>query len=448
MSLRDLLVAGCVLASLPICLFRPWIGILVWSWISYMSPHRLTWGFAYNMPVAFMASLATIAGMVLTRVPVSIPRTRGVTLLIMLWIVFLLSSVVNPLYPAEAWDQLVKVSKILLATFLTIILCQKRERVRALLWVIALSIGFFGAKGGIWAILTRGQSTLFGPPGTFIAGNNELGLALNMNLPILAYLGRDETNVWLKRLLLVMFLLSIVAILITYSRGAAIGLAAVIGFLYWRARSKLLPTILLVVGIPLILTMLPERLMERYHTVQTYKEDASAMGRIRAWQLSMRLAEDRPLLGGGFRPFTPETYARYLPERPLLTYEGADAHNIFFQVLAEHGVTGLLLYVGLLAVTVADLRKIIRRTKRRPELPWLHTYGQMLEGCLVAYVVAGFFLSLSYFDLYFHFVAIAVILTELLRVAERDAELVPDRGAMATANASPTGDEGPSSSPG
>lgn len=438
MSLRDLLVAGIVFASIPICLFRPWIGILVWSWISYMAPHRLTWGIAYNMPVAFITSLATIGGMVLTREPISVPRSRSITLLLMLWIVFLLSTFLGPLYPVDALDQFIKVSKILLATFLTILLCQRRERVRALLWVIAMSIGFFGAKGGVWGILTRGQSTLFGPPGTFIAGNNELGLALNMNLPILAYLRQEETNPWLKRLLLAMFLLSIVAIFITYSRGAVIGLAAVIGFMYVKARSKLLPTLILVLGVPIVLAVLPQRLMERYHTIQTYKEDASAMGRIRAWQLAMRIAESRPFFGAGFRPFTPETYAKYLPEQPVLVFEGADAHNIFFQVLAEHGVTGILVYVGLLGVTMADLRKLVRRTRRRPELRWLHTYGEMMQGCLVAYMVAGFFLSLSYFDLYFHFIAIAVILTQLFRVAEREAQVAPVQGTVATAAAIPT----------
>lgn len=418
MSIRDLLVAGLVLASLPVCLFRPWIGILVWSWISYMSPHRLTWGFAYNMPVAFLASLATVGGMILTKTPISMPRSRSIHILILLWIVFLLSTLVNPLYPAEAMEQLIKVSKILLATFLTIVLCQKRERIRYLLWVIAISIGFFAVKGGIFSILNRGQETVFGPSGTFISGNNELGLAMNINVPILVYLRRDEQNPWLRRLLLVMFVLSVVAILSTYSRGAAMGLVAVILLLYLKARSKLLPTLLLVLTVPIVLAVLPERLMERFHTIETYQEDASAMGRIRAWQLATRLAADRPLLGAGFRPFTPETYARYLPESPELMFEGADAHNIFFQVLAEHGVTGIVLYVWLLGATLVDMRKVIRRTKSRQDLRWLHNYGHMLEGCVVAYVVTGFFLSLSYFDLFFHLIAIAIILKELLRVAE------------------------------
>ena len=52
--LRSLLVAGIIFALLPYCFFRPWIGILLWTWISYMSPHRLAYGFAYDFPFALI----------------------------------------------------------------------------------------------------------------------------------------------------------------------------------------------------------------------------------------------------------------------------------------------------------------------------------------------------------------------------------------------------------
>jgi hypothetical protein len=46
--MRSLLVALLVFGSLPIIIVRPHVGVLVWSWIGYMNPHRLTWGFAYD----------------------------------------------------------------------------------------------------------------------------------------------------------------------------------------------------------------------------------------------------------------------------------------------------------------------------------------------------------------------------------------------------------------
>ena len=44
MALRDLLVFAIVFGSIPFILRRPWIGVLMWVWISVMNPHRLSWG--------------------------------------------------------------------------------------------------------------------------------------------------------------------------------------------------------------------------------------------------------------------------------------------------------------------------------------------------------------------------------------------------------------------
>lgn len=152
------------------------------------------------------------------------------------------------------------------------------------------------------------------------------------------------------------------------------------------------------------------------------------MGRITAWRLSMRIAADRPLLGAGFRPFTKETSLRYLPEEPA---HERDAHNIFFQVLAEHGVTGLVLYAMLIGSAFRSLRQIQRRTRPIAGLRWLTNYARMLEVSLVGYVVTGFFLSLSYFDLFFHLVAITVILRVILQ-AEWRVRVAAEPGPVPT----------------
>ena len=67
MPFRDLLMAVTVFGSLPLCFMRPWVGILMWSWIGYMNPHRLAFGFAYGFPWAWLVAVVTLAGLVLTR---------------------------------------------------------------------------------------------------------------------------------------------------------------------------------------------------------------------------------------------------------------------------------------------------------------------------------------------------------------------------------------------
>jgi probable O-glycosylation ligase (exosortase A-associated) len=379
-----------------------------------MNPHRLTWGFAYNMPFSQMVAIATLLGVPFTGERSPFPRSREVYLLILLWLTFVLSTVFA-IYPKDAWSQLEKVSKILLMTFVPLVLFQNQKKLYALLLVVALSIGFFGLKGGIWAILTGGQYKLTGPPDSFIAGNTNLGLALNMMLPILFFLAREESRKWLRLLLYAMFFMSIVSILVTYSRGSFIGLAVVLAMLLLKSRKKILGMLLLTCGIFVGLSMLPGMWFERVETIKTYQEDRSSMARVRAWQLSYKLALDRPLLGGGFETFSDEIYRRYLPEELLESADvGTGAHSIFFQVLAEHGFTGLLFYVSLLVFTILSLRKMARGGEEDPELRWIRGSASMLQVSIAGFVASGFFLSMCYFDLFYLLVAVTIILKSLV----------------------------------
>ena len=49
MDLRDILVVSIVIAGCLAALQRPWIGVMLWTWLSVMSPHRYTWSFAYEL---------------------------------------------------------------------------------------------------------------------------------------------------------------------------------------------------------------------------------------------------------------------------------------------------------------------------------------------------------------------------------------------------------------
>jgi probable O-glycosylation ligase (exosortase A-associated) len=422
---RDLIVAATILGSLPFCFLRPWIGVLVWSWIGYMSPHRLTWDFAYNQPWALMVAMATLSGLLFAgRERRPLPRVTAVYLLIALWVVFVISTL-GAFQPNDAWQQLNKVSKILLVTFVTMILFRDPTRIRYLLYVIALSIGFYGLKGGIWALGSGGGNMVLGPPDTFISGNTEIGLAIIMVIPLLLLLSRDEPRRWAKLGLRATVIFSIVAVLFTYSRGAVLGLAIIMPLMFLKSRLRLLVLPLALVaallGQSIAEAVFPERWMARMGTVQTYEKDRSANMRLNSWIVSYRLALDYPLFGAGFRPFSPAVYLTYSPDEKWNTAQ--DAHSIYFQVLAEHGFVGLGLYLAMIASTLLSLRSIMRRTRRRPALKFYFDAAQMFEVSMLGFLTAGAFLSMSYFDLFFHLVAITALLKVL--VAEQIAQEEP-----------------------
>ena len=75
-GLRDIVLLFVVIGLVPVCLIRPWLGILAWYWIAFMVPHGLTWGFARTLPVAMLIGGATLVGWVCTKDWKPIPRTE------------------------------------------------------------------------------------------------------------------------------------------------------------------------------------------------------------------------------------------------------------------------------------------------------------------------------------------------------------------------------------
>lgn len=422
---RDFAVTAVILGLLPVSLLHPWIGILTWSWIGYMNPHRLTYGFAYSMPFAFLVMAATLVGLLFTRDKKGLPGSSEVFLLLALWAWFLVTTMFA-FYPEDAWAHFVKVSKILLGAFLTIALFQDPRRLQMLIWVIAGSIGFYGLKGGIFALATGARHRVLGPPDSFLSGNTEIGLALNMVIPLLVYLQRQEQHFWRRRALMAVTILSIIASLSTYSRGALLGLAVVVPLLFLKSRARLILLPLLVIAVTVLPAVMPAGWLNQMETIEGYKEDLSANQRLNSWFVSYELAKDNPVMGGGFRTFSEEIYNMYMPGYRFAGSEH-DAHSIYFQVLGEHGFTGLGIYVALLLSTLVSLRRLVWQTRKNPGQQWICNCAQMVEVSVVGFIVSGTFLSMSYFDLFYHLVAITVILKVLAKAPV--PEVVADAAA-------------------
>lgn len=375
-----------------------------------MNPHRLCWGAAVDFPVAQLVGAATIAGYFFTKEKSELPFERETKLLILLWILFTITTFFA-LNPELAWDQWKKVSKILLMTFFMLVLINDGKKLKYLLLVTSLSIGFFGLKGAVFGLITAGQYRVYGPPGSFIADNNDLGLALNMVLPMFLFMAREEDNKKLKFLLWVVFIMSIVSILLTYSRGGFLALGAVIFILLLKSNKKILAALLAAFSLIAAIYLLPAKWQERMHSIKEYEQDESAMGRINAWHFAWNLAQARPLTGGGFQTFRPHLFLRYAPNPE--NYH--DAHSSYFEVLGEHGFIALGLFLALLASCFLSLKRLQRESACLKEKVWLNNYAHMLEVSLAAYMVGGAFLGRAYFDLFFEIVAIIIMLKAMLK---------------------------------
>lgn len=410
--MRDIAVTLAVFGSLPFILRRPWIGIMVWTWLGFMNPHRLAWGFSTTLPFAMIVAITTMVAMLMSKEEKKVPWTREIVLMLV-FLMWMLITTMNSMYPELAWEQLNKVAKIFLMILVATMLINTEERLKALVWVIALSLGFYGVKGGIFTLTTGGGYAVRGPGGTFIDGNNEIGLALVMTVPLLYFLSRHASKKYLRAGLLAAAVLSTFAALGTQSRGALLGVGAMTTFLWLKSRSKVMTGILIALFIAVLLPLLPEEWYSRMSTIQSYDQDASALGRINAWGMAFNLALHR-ITGGGFECFQGATFWLYAADPESVH----DSHSIFFQVLGHHGFIGLGIFLLLVAFTWFSAGSIMKVAKRDKSTMWLRDLMAMVQVSLIAYLSAGAFLGLAYFDYFYNLVLIvAVAQTVLARKA-------------------------------
>lgn len=403
--MRDLLITLIVFGSIPFILRRPYIGILMWSWLSYMNPHRLAYGFAYDMPFAQVIAITIFMAFIFNKDRQSIPFSGTVVV----WVLFLIWASLTTyfaIYPDFAAEQYIRIIKIQIFTFLTMALITNQDRINKLIWVIALSIGFYSIKGGIFTIMTGGSFRVWGPAGSFIEDNNELALACLMVIPLMYYLMVQLNNRWFKYAMGGAIFLSLASVIGSQSRGALIAIAAVLGFYWLKTKSKFVSAFVILFIVAAGWNFMPTSWHERMDTIGNYEEDASAMGRINAWIYSINIANDR-LLGGGFSSWSTNTYAVYSPDAELVVV----AHSIYFNVLADHGWIGLILFLLVLIFTWNNLSRIIKRTRGDPVMSQQNLLARMLQISFIAYLTGGAFLSLSYFDLPWHLVAITLLIS-------------------------------------
>jgi putative inorganic carbon (HCO3(-)) transporter len=391
----------------------PHIGVMVMAWVGYMNPHRLVpWGFIYSLPLAAIAFAATFIGYIMLKdKPKFVWHTPSILLVVFLiWcsLTTFTSMGSNPTY------ELNRFFKILLTVAMALLIIREKKHIIILITVIAASIGFYSTKGGVFAVLTGGSFRVWGPPDSFIEGNNELALATLMVIPLMFFLVSQVTNKWFKRALVAVILLSLLSVIASYSRGAFLAMIATSGFLWLKSKYKLqlamVGFVLVIVTIP----MIPQQWYDRMNTIDTYEDDSSAMGRINAWTTAFNMANNR-LMGGGFGGFTRVTFLLYAPNPD----DYHDAHSIYFEVLGEQGWVGLAIFLGILfsAWRLATLN--IKLAKAREEFQWAANLSRMVQVSMVAYMSGGAFLGLAFWDLPYHLVSI-VILVNLWLIRSKD----------------------------
>ncbi len=219
----------------------------------------------------------------------------------------------------------------------------------------------------------------------FLSDPNDFSQAMVATLPMFAAIWlrrrrlRNLAIVWIPGALL------LYAIYLTHSRGALLGLAAVVAFALLRRAGYMRTAILL--G-----AMAAGAVFVGFTGGRSYSsEEESAGGRIEAWSEGIQMLRSQPIFGVGYGNFTDN-------------FEYT-AHNSFVLCFAELGLVGYFVWLAMLVLSLKETRIASTEAPAEgDEARWSRT----LRLSMIGFLVCAWFLSRTYQPVLFLLVALCI----------------------------------------
>jgi probable O-glycosylation ligase (exosortase A-associated) len=425
MGLRDYLVLALGIISVPLALADAYLGLLAYSWLAFMRPQSLVWSMdVKETRLQFYVAIVLLFRVAFTPGPKVRLRTPTKVFLA-LWFWFGVSTLFST-SPTLSEQPFIDFCKVAIAVLLITGLVRERYQLKWLIVLLALCPGVWGVKFGQYFLFNYGAMSGHGGP--MGQDNNDTALFIAMGIPLLVYATSEIRNRWGRLALYGAAGLSVPGIILTGSRGGLIALVVALVLTIGRKTDLWKAVLVGAVVAAGVMFLIPERQAERYETIETYEEDASAMGRIDAWKTCIEMAKARPLVGVGFgQDAYMQAFGNHNPHGAI----PRAAHSVWFSLLAETGFVGLGIYVLLMVVCIRETHRVMKEVKElglgRDHWAWGYSAG--LQAALIVFAVAGSFLSKARFEYVFALMMTTVPL-RMIWDEEREAiEAADEEGA-------------------
>ena len=163
-----------------------------------------------------------------------------------------------------------------------------------------------------------------------------------------------------------------------------------------------------------VFTIVPQGSRDRF---QTAGEDETSTARTLRWAQGIEMARARPILGVGY-----ENWEVYHSDHFPSGQGSLLAHNIFVQVGAELGYTGLLAFLMMIGAKFRvnwQTRKLARTTPGDNRFLYAMAFG--LDGAMVGYLASGFFVTVFYYPYFWINLAMTISLHRSMLLKARQA---------------------------
>lgn len=416
--LRTLFVLIIIAVGIRYSFRGAFYALLFYLWIAYFRPETWLWfDFVSSLNLSFL-----VGALVVVTTLSSKERFRldfGSALLFLFLAQGLLATLHSPVSD-QIWHYWVDFARVIVISYALVTLVTTEERLRLTLLVIAVSLGFEGAKQG-WAQLILNPGAVNTNTLPSLGDNNGVAVGMLMLVPLLTTLARlspYRLEKHAERFMLVGVLYRAIS---TYSRGGFLS-AGALGIHYLlRSKRKVLSVIAVVVVAAVIIPALPQAFWARMDTITSAtgsandeNVDSSIAGRLHFWGVAVDIANAQPLTGVGMNGFN-LVYDRYDSSNGQFGSQRS-VHSAWFGILAELGYTGLVIFFMLMAYAFFVCWKARRLARRRPDLANLAAYATAIEAGLVVFAIGGSFVPFQYFEILWHFLALSIVVGRIVKM--------------------------------
>ncbi|WP_135078818.1 O-antigen ligase family protein [Terasakiella sp. SH-1] len=228
--------------------------------------------------------------------------------------------------------------------------------------------------------------------GSMLGDPNDLALVLLFPASFALALIFTPKSGWLAKLCgILCFITVLSAIIATQSRGGLLGITAVMSvFGYRKIKNKAL--FFSLGGIALVCLFILAGVSDRA-SGGAHEEgiDESAMGRIHAWNAAIGMALHHPLTGVGINNFL----SNYYMYSDFWDGKNHAVHSTWFGVLAETGLLGLLIFLGLIFLLLRNGLNTMNRLQNHPS-PIANAMAQAVFAGLIGFCTSGTFLTMGF----------------------------------------------------
>ena len=263
----------------------------------------------------------------------------------------------------------------LLAYFLIANLIRTRSWLNKCIWGMTLSLLAVSAYGvmqyvfGFGAVTWQDTSMFSDISGRVFStfeNPNVLAEYLIMLIPLALSLVLYSPKHSAKGIALITLASSALCLVFTWSRGAWLGfIFGVAVFLLIYSKKILAALISLIALVPFLPFVLPDSIINRFSSIGNIA-DSSTSYRVNIWSGVMRMLGDHWFTGIGTGL---PAFSKVYPAYSLSGIESAPhAHNLFLQIITEHGIIALIIFIMIIFLFVQSVLSFNKYENRKSKL--------------------------------------------------------------------------------